>query len=447
MAFQKLFNRFNYIKNHQGFQKYFHNTKWLFIAQFSRLIAGFLVGVWVARYFGPTKFGIFSYVLAFTSLFAGIAKLGLDGIIVRDLVNEPEKRNIYLGTAFWLKIIGALLVLGLIAIAVQFTSNDAITNLYIFIIASGLIFQSFEVIDFYFQSKVLSKFVSLSQMAQIFLSSLLKVFFILTHAGLIWFVIVSGFDQITLAASLLFAYKYQKLPNFFRYFDLGTAKKLLMSSWPLILGGIAIMVQARIDQIMINEMIGPKELGYFAAAMKFIEIFGFIPMIISLSIAPAITNAKKKSYSKYLQRLQNYYSLMFLLFIIIAIPILFAGKYFVLLVFGDKFAYAGTLFSLMAFRLFFTNMGVAKHQYILNEGLFYLSFISAFIGAFVNIAFNYIFIPLYGAKGAILVSYISFFVTLFIFELFYKKTRLNIVIMFKGIIFSYNIFNKKSWRV
>ena len=108
--------------------------------QILRILAGLFVGIWVARYLGPEQFGLFSYVLAFTALFGGIAKLGLDGIVVRELVNHPERRGIYLGTAFWLKFIGAIFVMGVLAAIVPFTSNDSVTNSFIFIISAGLVF-------------------------------------------------------------------------------------------------------------------------------------------------------------------------------------------------------------------------------------------------------------------------------------------------------------------
>ena len=72
----------------------------MFAEQILRMVAGLLVGIWVARYLGPEQFGVFSYAIAFASLFSSIASLGLGGIIVRDLVREPEQRDRYLGTAF-----------------------------------------------------------------------------------------------------------------------------------------------------------------------------------------------------------------------------------------------------------------------------------------------------------------------------------------------------------
>ena len=96
------------------------------------MLAGLLVGIWVARYLGPAQFGLFSYAVAFAALFSSIAKLGLDSIMVRDLVREPAQRDIYMGTAFWLKLAGSLAMLGVIGIALQLTTSDSTTRLYFY---------------------------------------------------------------------------------------------------------------------------------------------------------------------------------------------------------------------------------------------------------------------------------------------------------------------------
>jgi len=182
---------------------------------------------------GPEQFGLFSYVLAFTAIFGGIAKLGLDGIMVRELVNHPEKRDTYLGTAFWLKILGAFIVMGLMAAIVPFTSNDATTNLFIFIIAVGLIFQSFEVVEFYFQAQVLAKIVSICKVIQLALSSIIKIYLVLTEAELFWFVLVTAFDALSLAVSYFIAYQLRKNPAFYKSFDFGVKQYEFKSLWKI----------------------------------------------------------------------------------------------------------------------------------------------------------------------------------------------------------------------
>jgi Membrane protein involved in the export of O-antigen and teichoic acid len=351
--------------SHPGVRRYGINTAWLFTEQVLRLIAGFLVGVWVARYLGPEKFGLFSYALAFVSIFQGIAKLGLDGIVVRDLVQEPEKRDVYLGTSFWLKLIGGVITFLIITIILFiqsiFTSNFFTeTNIYILIIAFGIIFQSFEVIDFYYQATVQAKYISIRRIIQLIFSSIIKICLVLIGADLIWFVLVSLFDIISLSIMGWLIYRSQGLPNFVRYFDIEIGKKLLKDSWPLLLSGIAIMIQARIDQIMLKQFIGLRELGNYVVALKIIEVLGFVPMILHQSLLPAIVEAKKKSKDIYHNRLLNYYRLMFSLFLIVFIILFFYGDVIIRFLYGSKYEIASQIISLIAFRLFFCLYGYCK---------------------------------------------------------------------------------------
>lgn len=427
------------LQNHAGFIRYFKNTSWMIGEQFLRIIAGLFVGIWVARYLGPEQFGLFSYVLAFIALFGGISKLGLDGIMVRQLVNYPEKRVSYLGTAFWLKFIGAIIVMGLIAGIVPFISNEATTKQYIFIIAAGLIFQSFEVVEFDFQSQVLAKIVSICKVIQLSLSSIIKIYLVLTEAELFWFVLVTAFDAFSLAVSYFIAYSIRKNPAFYKCFDYNIAKQLLKDSWPMIFGSSLLMIQAYIDQVMIQWLHGSVEVGYYSVAIKLIAVFGFVPIILKDSLFPAIVNAKNKSSTLYAERILNYYRLNFMLFIIFAIPIFIFSESIVVFLFGDAYMPAGALLALMAMRLLFSNMGVARSAFLLNENLMKFSLITLSVGALVNIVLNYLWIPVYAAKGAVAATIISFTVTIFLMDFFYKKTRKNAFLMIRAIFTFYKV--------
>jgi O-antigen/teichoic acid export membrane protein len=422
-------------KTHQGFRRYFANTSWMFAEQMLRMVAGLLVGIWVARYMGPAQFGLFSYAVAFASLFASIAKLGLDSIIIRDLVREPELRDVYMGTAFWLKLIGAVLMLGVIGIAMQFTSSDAITKLYIFIIASGAIFQAFEVVDFYFQSKVLSKFVSICKITQLIISSLIKLYLIFVGADLFWFVLVSLVDQITLSLTLYLAYRYQKVGGFFRCFEWALGKKMLQDSWPLILSGLVIMIYMRIDQIMIKEMLGKREVGLYSAAVRLSEAWYFIPIIITSSLFPSVVNAKKVSESLYYSRIQHLYSFMFLLSFSIALLMTFLSDWMMVLLYGEAYREAGQVLMINIWAGVFVFLGVASSKWFLSEGLQNLLTVNTVIGAIVNVILNFILIPKYGICGAAIATVISQSIASYFMNFLFSETRSNFLRLTKSIVY------------
>lgn len=403
--------------------KYFRNTSWMFAEQVLRIFAGLFVGIWVARYLGPEQFGVFSYALAFTTIFAGVAKLGLDGIMVRELVNHPEKRDIYLGTAFWLKCLGSLLTLALVALATLFTSNDTTTNQFIFIIAAGLIFQSFEVIDFYFQSQVLAKFVSLCKIAQLGFSSLIKIYLVFTKGELISFVFVSLLDQVTLAISLFIAYRYHRSTLFYKNFDFKTANNLLKDSWPLIFSTIFIMLYMRLDQVMIKEMLGEYDVGIYSAATRLSEALYFIPTLITSSLFPAIVNAKQNSKALYHGRLQRLYILVVWIAIGIAVPMTFLANWVVIFLFGHIYEQAGGLLVVHIWTGIFVSLGVASSKWFLIENLQTLALYRTMFGVVANVAANLILIPRLGVMGAAIGTLIAQLCAAYLFDFLNIRTR------------------------
>jgi O-antigen/teichoic acid export membrane protein len=404
------------------------------------MIVGLFVGIWVARYLGPEQFGLFSYAQSFVGLFTAFATLGLDGIVVRELVKDESRADELIGTAFWLKFFGGVMVLLFLAIAVNFTSNNHLINSLIFIIASATIFQSFNVVDMFFQAKVMSKYVVFANVISLLLSSMVKIYLIMIEAPLIWFAWSVLFDSFILACGFL--YFFFKNSNFSlkRWgFSKSVALELLKDSWPLILSSAVLMIQSRIDQVMLKEMIGSIEVGYYSVAMKLIESVAFVAIILKSSLFPSIQNAQKKSVELYQNRLLNFYRLNFLLFLLVAIPIYIFAESIVILLFGIQYQPAGVLLAFMSIRIFFTNMGVARSIFLLSENLMKFSMFTMILGTITNIILNYFWIPMHGAKGAILASIVSFFVTIYLIDIFYFKTKDNVWLQIRSMFTFYKI--------
>jgi O-antigen/teichoic acid export membrane protein len=422
------------IKNvfaHQGFRKYFSNTSWLFAEQILRIIAGLLVGIYVARYLGPEKFGLFSYALAFVALFASIAKLGLDGIIVRDLVNAPGKRDLYLGTAFWLKVIGAMLAGAGIVVAVAIAENDHTTKLYIGIIASGLIFQSFEVVDFYFQSRVLSKYVSICKISQLILSSLLKLYFVAINADLFWFVLVSVIDQASLAAALAYAYSKQKLGAFYIQFDKTIAKELLISAKPLIISGLMVSVYSSIDRVIIKEMLGVREVGLYAAATGLTAALYFVPMLIANSLFPAILNAKQQSEDIYNRRLSLLYKYILSIGLFVCLFVSVFATPIISLLYGQKFAESANVLQIYIWNFLIICFSAIFGKWLLSENLQHLMPRFALVAIVVNVIGCLALIPLWSIKGAALAALAAQLIPLALFGISNKEIQSQLKCAFK----------------
>jgi len=393
------------------------------------------VAIYVARYLGPNNYGLLSYAICFVGLFSAIAMLGLDSIVIRDLVADKKQRDELLGTTFALKIIGSILLLGVLAAAVRFTTNDTFTNLLIFIIALSTIFQSFNVINFYFQSHVLSKYVVYSQTVSMISSAIIKVLLICFSMGLIYFAAVMVVNNLILAIGLVTTYTTylnQKL----RIFDWRVrpylAKRLLKDSCPLMLSGIAISIYMKIDHVMIKEMLNTKAVGNYAAAVKLSEAWYFIPVAITSSVFPAIVNAKKSNEKLYYERLQKLYDLMTWLSIGIALPTTFFADYIIKLLYGAQYQNAAGVLKIYVWAGVFVFLGVASGKYLIAENYTKIAFSRTCLGAITNIISNIILIPKYGINGAAMATVGSYFVATF-FIGFIPKTSSQTISMLKSL--------------
>ncbi|RMG29270.1 MAG: hypothetical protein D6730_04170 [Bacteroidetes bacterium] len=205
----------------------------------------------------------------------------------------------------------------------------------------------------------------------------------------------------------------------------------------------AIGVQSRIDQVMLGEMIGQEEVGHYSVAYSLIHALGFVPMALLGSFAPAITKAKSTSKELYHHRLLNFYRLMFASFLVVALPFMLFGEEFIVLFFGEPYRRAGFVLSLLSITLIFSHMGVGKSAFITNESLFRYAFATAVVGALINIGANYVLIPHYASVGAVIASIISFSVSNYVLDFFFKRTRGNIKRLLYGMLTFWKLTNIK----
>ena len=440
-------SKIQHLFNNKGFRRYAANTSWLFAEQMLRMIAGFFVGVWVARYLGPEKYGIFSYALAFVAIFQGIAKLGLDGIVVRDLVKEPEKTQVYLGTAFWLKLIGGFFSFLLILIISWFTADNLQTFLFVNIIAAGIFFQSFEVIDFYYQANVQAKYISIRKIAQVILSSIIKVYLILINADLIWFVLVTLFDAISLAIFSYAIYKKQGLPDFLRYFDVGLAKRLLKESWVMLFSSFFTLILLNINSIILKTIHGSYSVGIFYTALTISGLCTFVSVQINSSISPSLTSAKVKSDILYKERLLTLFKFLNLLSFLLSGAIFLTSDFIVRILYGEQYIESSHVLKILVWSNIFLFMGNSSWHWYLNERKQHLSILRLGIGALISLFLGLVLIKYFNVYGAALSTIISYAFAFYLGNFILSGTRSLFMLQTKAI---FSFFNPKKyfeWRV
>ncbi len=369
-----------------GLRKIISNIGWLFADRILRMGVGLIIGAWIARYLGPQQFGLYNYAIAFVSLFGAIATLGLDQIVVRNLVREPSDKDEILGTSFVLKLIGGVVtVLLTTGTIILVRPEDKLMHWLVGITATGLVFQAFDAIDFWFQFQVQAKYTVVAKNTAFVLISIVKVSLLEMKAPLIYFVWAGLAETVVGAICLAISYRFsgQKFRSW--RINLRQAKSLLKDSWPLIIAGLSIMIYVRIDMVMLGELADDQAVGIYAVATRLSELWVFIPTAIVSSVNPSIIEAKKESETLYYEKLQKIFNVMVVLAYAIAIPMTFFSNYVVVLIFGQNYAVAGGVLSIHIWGQLFGFLGIARVVWFVSLEQKKNAFLFSVCGAFINI--------------------------------------------------------------
>lgn len=405
-------------------QRIIDNISWLFFDKIVRLGMGLVVGIWVARYLGPEQYGLLNFGVATVALFAIFVKLGLQSIVVRDLVNIPECTGVTIGTATVMQLLGAMVAYALLTtLAVYLRPEDALARTVVLLLGLTLFMQAFDTAKYWFEAKVISKYLVWMSNTVFLTLSAVKVVLILTGAPLLAFVWVTVADAVIVGiGSVVLLLAIGPGGRALR-FEGARARELLADSWPLFLAGAAVVVYMKIDMVMLAQMAGDEAAGIYAAATKVSELWYFIPTIIVASVFPSILKARKQDERLYYRRLQQLFDLMVWSSVAVALPMTFLSGPIITTLFGAAYAEAGAVLVIHIWAAVFVFLGLASGKWFIAEGRQIINLQRTFVGALVNIGLNVMLIPEYGALGAAWATVIAYGFASLVFDLAQKATR------------------------
>ena len=253
------------------------NAAWLVMGRSVNMFLTLIVGILVARYLGPAEFGLMSYIISFVTLFAFFANLGIDGMLGPELVKHSEEHARHLGSAFVIKLCGAGLALFLITLTVYLANLDTRVGILIIVYGSSAVFQSFNVLQAFFDSQVQAKRAMQAELSQVAIGGIIKIGLIGIGAPLESFILVAVLEWGVLAGALVFLYRRGGHTLSSWRVDRQTCWAILKKSLPLVLSGMTIIIYQRIDQIMLKHMCGPTAVGHYAVAGRLCALVAFVP--------------------------------------------------------------------------------------------------------------------------------------------------------------------------
>lgn len=408
----------------KGVRKLAVNSVWLSVDNILRIIAGFFIGVWVARYLGPDDFGKWNYALSYVSIFAVLIGSSLNNVVVRELVSFPEQRNKILGSSFVLKLFGAIIAMILCVFVIYLIpSQSHLIKMMVLIVASGTIFQSFEVVSYWFESNVESSYAVVARSIAFILSSLLKIFFVVGGYSVVWFAVTSAIEIIICAVAYLGVYKMGKQNVLKWQFDQKIAKSIFLAGLPLIIAGVLGTVYSKIDKILVGSIVSQAALGNYSVGTMLTDSWSFIATAVTISVYPSIISTKLNAVHLYEGRMRKLYSFMIILAVMMSLPISFFSHQIINLLYGPKYDTAGIVLAIYVWTAVPAFLDIAGQKWLYAENLQKYLPIKTLIGSVVSIILNLLLIPRYGVVGAAVTGLISISIVAYFANAFFKETR------------------------
>lgn len=382
------------------------NAGWIVGLQLVKSVLGVVISMLTARFLGPSEFGVINYAASIVSFVTPLMQLGFTGVLVQELVNSPEKEGEILGTSIALSSCASVAcIVGVFLFAATVNRGETETIIVCTLYSALLIFQALEMMVYWFQAKLLSKYSAAISLTAYVVISAYKTFLLVAQKDIYWFAVSNALDHMLIAVGLIVVYR--KLGGARLTFQGKIAKKLFSKSKHYILSDMMITIFAQTDKVMLKLMIGDVATGYYSAAVSCAGMTGFVFSAIIDSYRPVLFDCKKHGEQQFEKNMVRLYGIVIYLSLLQILGVSLTSKWIVLILYGADYTPAIDPLRLIVWYTTFSYLGSVRNIWILAENKQQYLWSINLSGALINVVLNYWLIPIMGTMGAALASLIT----------------------------------------
>ena len=411
--------------------KIFTNAQWIIVCRIVRALIQLVVGMLSARYLGPTNYGLVDYAAAITAFALPVMQLGMDSVLVQEYLEHPDKNGQIMGTQLVMNLFSALVCMaGVTAFVAVANPGETVTITVCVLYSTSLLFQAVEMLQYWFQAKLLSKYSSMAMLCAYLAVSAYKIYLLVSGKSVYWFALSHAVEYGATGILLLAA--YHKVGQQKLHFSWSLMGKLFAKSKHYILAMLMVVVYNRVGSILITQMHGEQENGYYATAVACTCITGFVFTAIIDTARPVVLESRKRSQEAFEKNVSRVYAMTTWLALAQSVGItLFAGL-IIRILYGADYLPAVPVLQILIWNSAFSYMGYVRNIWILGEEKHSYLWIINLCGAVVSVVLNLGLIPIWGACGAALASVLVQIFTNFIMGFLLKPIRQNNKLLLQG---------------
>ncbi len=410
------------------------NAGWLIFGKLIQMLISLAVGLLTARYLGPSNYGLIQYATAYTAFFMAFCTLGINSVLVKEFIDYPQEEGTIIGSTLVMRAISSILSAGIIVCLVGILDADEPTTITVTALCSlGLVFNIFETLNYWFQSKLRSKVTAMVTLVAFAVTSAYKVLLLIQEKDITWFAFSTALDYMCVAVLLFVCYKKQGGQNL--AFSKNVCHRILSRSVHFILPSLMVSIYGYADKFMLKQMLSDADVGFYSTAAHVCGMWSFVLAAIVDSMTPSIMEAHKSNYDVFEKRNRQLYAIVFYISIIVSVLFCVFGRLIISILYGASYLPSVAPLRVITWYTAFSYLGVARNAWIVcEEKQKYLKYIYI-SAALSNILLNLALIPLWGSTGAALATLITQIMTTMIVPFFIKDIRHNSVLMLEGIFF------------
>ena len=395
------------------------------------MVLSFFVSIFTARFLGPSNYGIINYAAAYVAFFTSLCNLGLNAVIIKDFVDNPQEQGSAIGTSLVMRTVSSAISILLILCIVSIVDRGESTTIIVSVLCSiSLLFQVFDTFNYWFQSRYESKVTSIATFIAYLATSIYRIVLLILKKNVHWFAFATSIDYIFLGAVLWYAYKKHHGPRL--EFSWKKGRHLLMRSYHYILSGTMVAIYGQTDRFMLKQMLDEASVGYYSLASSLNNMWVFVLQAIIDSMYPTILKLYGRDDAGFKKKNRQLYAVVIYVSIVAAVGLTFFAPLIVRLLYGEAYLPAIEPLRIVTWYTIFSYLGVARNAWIVCENrqkyLKYM-YLSA---AVLNIILNSLMIPRWGASGAAMASLITQICTSLILPCFWKDMRPNVKLMIEA---------------
>lgn len=405
-----------------GKKKVIKNMSWLLGGKIVNMILSFFVSLATARYLGPDNFGSINYVAAYISFFSSITSLGLSVIVIKEVSMGEEDDNEVIWTGVFMRLLTAILstisVLGLVYMT---DGGDPLIMKIAMLESIGIIASAFDTFMYWFQGKLLGKYVSIASVLAYLGMSAYRIYLLANNADILWFAFATSVD--TLLLSLVLAICYIREKGFHLKTSLALGKRLLKQSYHYMISGLIAILYSKIDQIMLKQMLDSYSVGLYSVALAISGLWGMIPSAFIQSVSPVLYKDAGENRAMFFKRLRQSYAGIWFLNICWSLVISVFSYWVIYLLYGTDYVGARGALVIVVWYTGISSIGSLTQVYLATEKKNKYVNYFALAGLSANVILNLLLIPVLGIMGAAIATLATYIVIHIVMPLAIPDTR------------------------